>query len=215
MNKPKFKAVYYLGVALFILGWALSMLSEYYAQEKCSAVFKRTDEPVDTVEDIRYAVYSETTDLIYVFYELGCCVNVYDTSGAFRWAVLIPPQHNRRPEFVFNQNTLLFSFWDTYKIDATSGELIEVIKGKEASEIFDRTDCVLLEHSGTKLEFTENGKTTVIVEKSPFTVFLQLAFGALVALIGAVLIITVSVVNGIRSGLARRRHRKKRQKDKT
>lgn len=198
MKKIPNNIFYIIGVVLFIIGWGLCMLN-LFLTEKHIDNYKRFDNPINTIEEIGDAEYCEVTDYIYVFYTTGCYVNVYDTFGNFKWAAQIPSQQNGMPRIVFHQDKLLFSFWDTYIIDAASGELIEIKKDIEADEIYEVTDSVPVDFSATKAEYFNNGETHIIVKKSPFTFILRPAVGGFIATFGAAMVIISSIILSIKS----------------
>lgn len=195
--KVKRKTLYFASIALFILGLGLCMLNLLLCNKNVDT-YKRFDKPINTVEKVCAAEYCKTTDLIYVFYEMGCYVNVYSTSGDFKWAVQIPSQQNGGPSVVFHRNRLLFSFGDTYIIDAADGELTEIRKDREACEFYESTDSQAVDFSATKVEYTKNGKTSVIVKKSFITFILQPAIGAFIAFSGGMILILNGIVENIK-----------------
>lgn len=200
--------LYAVGVAFFVVGWILCMLDLFLCDRNIDA-FRRSDTPINTVERISDAAYCEATGYVYVFYQMGCYVNVYDTSGKFRWAAQIPAKQNGTPHAVFHEDKLLYSFGDTYVLDAASGELTEIKSGLEAYEIYDVTNSKPVVHSATEVEYSENGETTTIVKKSFFILLLQ-PFGGMIAFSGGAILILNGIIQSFKERKSRNKTRNKK-----
>lgn len=188
-----------VALSLFALGWALLITSTFIYQSH-GADDHYNDKEINTPETIGFAVYYPETDLIYVFYETGEYVNVYDTYGEIKWAYHFPFFPTGGASVRFSEGKLYYYHNDLYIVDAKSGRYIEKISGDNAYDIIceKKQEAASLQTTLLSLEYKHSdGIISTIVSKSPFVLVLYPAFGLCVAALGATIFIIKIIINKI------------------
>lgn len=110
-----FTVLFVGAAALALIGRALCIRDNRNYSEKQNEIF--------VVEEIATVLSSEESGLIYVCYNDASCVNVYTTSGEFKWAVSTPYLRNVYFDIIDGQ--LVIYNDEAYLYDAVSGDFIE------------------------------------------------------------------------------------------
>jgi len=91
---------------------------------------------IKTMEEISTALLNEESGYIYVCYNDGSCVNVFDENGKFLWAVSVPYLRNSYFE-ITDDNLVVYNGTDAYLYDCNTGKFIS----KSSSDSLDLSFC--------------------------------------------------------------------------
>ena len=189
VNKQKIsKLLYWIPVALFLTGWALLFFGTFIFKAHGADDYYNEKE-IKSAETVRIAAYYPKTDLIYVFYETGKYVNVYDTYGDFKWAFHIPYYPSGHPDIRFSEGKLYYVHNDGYVVDALGGQLIETLGWEQARDMIleKEPEADVINSTLLKVEYEHpDGSTSIIVSKSSFIMILCPPVGMCIAGLGAV-----------------------------
>ena len=212
MGKQKVvNVLYWVVIAVFLLGWSLLFFGIVLFQANGAEDY-RNEKEIKSPETVYFAAHYPKTDLVYVFYETGEYLNVYDTFGNFKWAFNFPFHPNGGFEIRFSGGKIYYYHYDTYVVDAEDGRFIETVSGERAHDLIEENEpeADVIATTLLKVEYKHpDGQVSTIVSKSPVIMILYYPVGLCIAGLGAVPLFIMTVVSAIRKKRTRRRANKK------
>ena len=214
-DKKKIKIITIVCFAMLFVGIIYSLL--------CSKSYHHNNEYYDVVQkEINTYCQIDTikTDsvnkMLYVCYDDATCVNTYDFSGNFLWAISIPrDEYSRGVTYFYLENSKLIIERDTdvYVYNALTGDFIEktyieklgIESWRDTYDIYHADDLNKLNNAGFNFNLynvyaiDENGNPTDFIVKNPdWYIFTNDNWGFGIALIGAIGIFLISVFGALK-----------------
>lgn len=126
-NRRLIKALIIISIALFIFGIAYAAVCNNLFITDDNADYKEKQQEIITADTVDTVKIDEENGLIYVFYNNATCINTYDFSGNFEWAVSVPKMQDRGYCYFYLEDNKIYIDCenDVYIYNAVSGEYIE------------------------------------------------------------------------------------------
>lgn len=191
-NKNAMKTAILILAILFILGILYSFICNAVFIKNDNQSYKSTLPEINTADTIETVKVNEKSNLIYVCYKQATCINTYDMSGNFKWAVSIPKSDGKNiAYFYLNDKDLMIECdGEVYIYNSNNGKFIKkdfaenynLVKERDRLDDIIETDAKTAQKYGITFDaYNVYLNNKVIVEKPIYVLFQSDMLGFLIS----------------------------------